>query len=89
MFCTGSLLKEAVEDMEWAAGNGSVNLHLQRDPPSLSLQASGTGELEVKMDVSPSLFLLLFYFCFAWTSHLSFVLETCRDPSKVTSPAPL
>lgn len=48
----GSLLKEAVEDLEWVAGGGSMTLTIQRDPPSISISAISTGSLEVRLPVS-------------------------------------
>lgn len=46
--CTaGSLLKEAIEDLEWPGS--AVAVKLTRDPPAISLTAHGTGSLEVNM----------------------------------------
>ena len=50
-FSIGGLLKEAIEDLEWAAGNGSVSLNLQRHPGTISLQAFGTGDLKITLPV--------------------------------------
>lgn len=44
----GTILKEAIDDLEWP--NGPVVLSMQRDPPRLSLKATGTsGALEVEL----------------------------------------
>lgn len=54
----GSLLKEAVDDLEWAAmGNGgsrrgTCTVVLGRHPPSLLMRASGAGALEVDFPTS-------------------------------------
>ena len=45
----GSLLKEAIEDLEWVAGSGSVSMTVHRQPPSVSLSAHSAGSLEVKI----------------------------------------
>lgn len=42
----GSLLKEAVEDLEWPGS--AVAVKLVQDPPTISLSAHGTGSLEVR-----------------------------------------
>ena len=47
----GALLKQAVEDMEWAAGNGAVKLTMQQNPPSLSFFAHGPGDLTIRVPV--------------------------------------
>lgn len=46
----GSLLKEAVEDLEWPGS--AVAVKLTRDPPAISFSAHGTGSLEVQLDAS-------------------------------------
>ena len=49
----GALLKEAVDDLEWAAAGGhqsarsAVHLVMRRDPRALTLFAKGAGELKV------------------------------------------
>ena len=52
----GGLLKEAIEDLEWAAGNGSVLLSLQRHPAAIALSASGSGDLKINLPVHNPLF---------------------------------
>ena len=48
----GALLKEAVDDLEWAAGSGhqaargNVHLHLRAQPRAITMRASGAGDLE-------------------------------------------
>jgi len=54
----GSLLKEAVEDLEWVfagmAEKGVMTLAIQRAPPCITVSANSTGgSLEVKLPVSP------------------------------------
>jgi len=50
----GALLKEAIDDLEWAAAGGhqsarsAVHLVLRRDPKALTLFAKGAGELKVR-----------------------------------------
>lgn len=51
---SGALLKEAIEDMEWAAGGGTVTLTMQRNPPSLAFSAHGPGNLEIRLQVGPT-----------------------------------
>ena len=47
------MLKEAVDDLEWAAAGGqqsgraTVHLHMRRDPRRLVLLARGAGQLKV------------------------------------------
>lgn len=50
----GSLLKEAIEDLEWVAGSGAVTLTMHRQPPSVSLAGHSAGSLEVKILVQPT-----------------------------------
>lgn len=49
--CAGSLLKEAIEDLEWVAASGSVSLGIHRQPPSVTLSAFSAGSLQVKISV--------------------------------------
>ena len=48
----GALLKEAVDDLEWAAAGGhqsarsAVHLVIRRDPRALTMFAKGAGELK-------------------------------------------
>lgn len=50
---SGALLKEAIDDLEWAAAGGhqsarsAVHLVMRRDPKALTLFAKGAGELKV------------------------------------------
>ncbi len=48
----GSLLKEAIEDLEWVAASGSVSLSINRQPPNVTLSAYSAGSLQVKIEVS-------------------------------------
>ena len=48
---TGALLKEAVDDLEWASGGGAVHLHMRRDPPLVTLSAHGAGDLKITLPV--------------------------------------
>lgn len=56
------MLKEAVEDLEWAATGGAstqrgtCQLRLGRQPRSLLLRAAGTGSLEVQLKINRFLF---------------------------------
>jgi hypothetical protein len=51
--CTGGLLKEAVDDLEWAAAGGhqsargNVHLLIRSQPRAVVMRASGAGALEV------------------------------------------
>ncbi|KAK9785180.1 hypothetical protein WJX73_005914 [Symbiochloris irregularis] len=52
----GAMLREAIEDLEWAACSGaqtqgSVTVHLKRSPPSITLSASDAAELSIKLPV--------------------------------------
>lgn len=48
---TGALLKEAVDDLEWASGGSAVQLHMRRDPPLVTLSAHGAGDLKITLPV--------------------------------------
>lgn len=60
-FDAGVMLKEAVDDLEWAATGGAATqrgtcqLRLGRHPRSLVLRASGAGSLEVLIHPPTSL----------------------------------
>lgn len=41
----GTILKEAIDDLEWPGG--SVQITMQRDPAKLTLKSTGNGSLEV------------------------------------------
>ena len=53
VYLSGALLKEAIDDLEWAAAGGhqsarsAVHLVMRRDPKALTLFAKGAGELKV------------------------------------------
>lgn len=47
----GALLKEAVDDLEWASGGQAVRLHMRRDPPATALSVHGAGDLKVTLPV--------------------------------------
>ena len=49
--CAGSLLKEAIEDLEWVAASGSVSLGIYRQPSNVTLSAYSAGSLQVKISV--------------------------------------
>jgi hypothetical protein len=50
---SGTLLKEAIEDLEWP--NSPVVLAMQRDPQRLTMRATGvSGSLEVGAHIAPS-----------------------------------
>jgi len=50
---TGGLLREAVDDLEWAcsgghqASRGNVHLYLRAQPRAVIMRAQGAGALEV------------------------------------------
>ena len=49
---TGAILKEAIEDLEWAAADGSVRILLKRDPGAVSLSGNSSGSLDIALPVS-------------------------------------
>lgn len=51
----GALLKEAVEDLEWASGGTSVALLIKRNPVQITMSAQGIGELLIALPVRPPL----------------------------------
>lgn len=77
---TGSLLKEAIEDLEWVAGSGSASITIHRQPLSVSLSAYSTGSLEIKIQVPHTVALgcksatVTWMFCFQSQSTLIFEL---------------
>ena len=48
-FVTGAILKEIIEDLEWAASstNTCVRVRLKKDPQQLIFSGEGAGDLEV------------------------------------------
>lgn len=54
---SGTMLKEAIEDLEWGAASGAqsqaaVRLHLRRSPPQIALTASEIADMTIKLPVS-------------------------------------
>lgn len=54
----GTMLKEAIEDLEWGAASGAqsqaaVRLHLRRSPPQIALTASEIADMTIKLPVRP------------------------------------
>ena len=50
MHSAGSLLKEAIEDLEWTAlgsSNSAVQIHMQRSPRRILFSGEGAGKLQV------------------------------------------
>lgn len=51
------MLKEAIEDLEWAASadgkqQGTAKVHLKRSPPQIALSANEMANLTIKLPVS-------------------------------------